>query len=229
MVAITVLGPSIDSQIEEVARKCQSCVMYADKKEKTPLVGWDWPEHPWSRLHADFLGPTFGKMFLVVIDTTSKWVECFDVNNITAQTTIKIFRGLFARFGLPLQLCTDNGPTFNSDEFKKILLASEIKNVTAVFYHPETNGLAENAVQIVKHAILKSRYDNPWADLFLKRFLFYTPHMTAGKFPAKILLGGHLKTSLDLIFPFEAKIVEAKQDLQKKVRTVTTREGVQCW
>jgi hypothetical protein len=33
------------------------------------------PAGPWQRIHADFLGPVMGHMFLIVVDAYSKWPE----------------------------------------------------------------------------------------------------------------------------------------------------------
>ena len=49
----------------------------------TPLQLWEWPERPWSRLHADYTGPFLGKMFLIVVDAYSKWLEVIPVSSAT--------------------------------------------------------------------------------------------------------------------------------------------------
>ena len=45
----------------------------------SPLVAqlhtWEWPSQPWSILHIDFAGPFMGKMFLVIVDAHSKWLD----------------------------------------------------------------------------------------------------------------------------------------------------------
>ena len=57
----------------------------------------------------DFAGPFEGKMILVVIDSHSKWIEAFVTNGATSQVVIELSRTLFAQFGIPEVVVTDNG------------------------------------------------------------------------------------------------------------------------
>ena len=36
---------------------------------------WEWPAHPWERIHIDYTDPVLWKMLLMVVDTHSKWLE----------------------------------------------------------------------------------------------------------------------------------------------------------
>jgi hypothetical protein len=38
---------------------------------------------PWTRLHVDYAGPFLGKMFLVLIDSHSKWMDVYPMNTTT--------------------------------------------------------------------------------------------------------------------------------------------------
>ena len=48
-------------------------------------------------------------MFLVVVDAHSKWSEVILVSSTTSSLTIEVLRDLFARFGVPEQIVSDNG------------------------------------------------------------------------------------------------------------------------
>ena len=105
----------------------------------------------------------------------------------TASQTIARLRSLFASFGLPEQLVTDNGPQFVSEEFSHFLKSNGIKHIRCAPYHPASNGLAERFVQSLKTA-LKANV-NSWLTLQhrLSNFqLSYrsTPHTTTGVSPA---------------------------------------------
>ena len=81
-----------------MVNNCKVCLLERKTPPKTTLTPWPWPERAWMRLHADFLGPFFGNMYLIVIDAHSKWVEIFNFkNNTKAYRVIQVFNGLFAR------------------------------------------------------------------------------------------------------------------------------------
>ena len=77
----------------------------------------------------DFAGPFQGKMFLVVIDAYSKWIECEIMNSITSHNTIETLRVIFARHGLPDCVVTDNGTSFTSYEFQTFMKNNGIRHV----------------------------------------------------------------------------------------------------
>ena len=145
----------IDKDIETTVKTCLQCQNHQNLPPTVPLHPWTWPTRPWSRLHADFAGPVQESMLLIVIDAHSKWIEAHPLSTITSLTTSRCFRKIFASFGVPESLVTDNGPSFVSEEFEKFLSKNAVKHKTSPPYHPASNGLAERAVQIVKKGIKK--------------------------------------------------------------------------
>ncbi len=82
-------------------------------------------------------------MFLVVVDAHSKWPEVIQMSSTTSQNTIEALQALFARYGLPEQIVSDNGAQFTSQEFSDFVQANGIRHVRSAPYHPSTNGQAE--------------------------------------------------------------------------------------
>ncbi len=66
-------------------------------------------------------------MVLVVIDAHSKWIEAVALKTATAQTTIQQLRKLFAQFGIPDTLVSDNGPQFAASEFHEFCRLNGIR------------------------------------------------------------------------------------------------------
>ena len=89
----------------------------------TPVVlmhPWEWPEHLWDRIYIDFAGPFMGKMFLLVVDAHSRWMEIEILNAASIQNTTEHLHSMFARFGLPKVMVTDNGSCLISSDFAEI-------------------------------------------------------------------------------------------------------------
>ena len=122
-----------------------------------PLQPWIWSSRPWSRLHADFVGPVQGSMLLIVVDAHSKWIEAHPMSTITANITAQCLRKVFVVFSILEVLVTDNDPSFVSEEFEQLLSRSTIMHKTSPLYHPASNGLAERAVQTVKKGLKKMK------------------------------------------------------------------------
>jgi len=95
-------------------------------------------------------------MFLIVADSHSKWLEVELMHSITSEATIENFREMFARYGIPQQLVSDNGPQFTLQEFSNFAKANGIKHTLVAPYHPRSNGQAERFVQTFKQ-FLKER------------------------------------------------------------------------
>ncbi|XP_045109703.1 uncharacterized protein LOC123503767 [Portunus trituberculatus] len=102
----------MDYDIETVVQQCAQCQQLRNLPPDAPLQPWEWPEKPWSRLHLDYAGPFMGKMFLVVIDAHSKWIDVHATNSATSSATIEKLQVTFASQGLPEIVVTDNGTNF---------------------------------------------------------------------------------------------------------------------
>ena len=86
------------------------------------------------------------KMFMIAVDSHSKWLEVEIMPNVTSETTIEKLRDMFARYGLPERLVSDNGPQFTSSEFATFMKRNGIKHILVAPYHPRSNGQAERFV-----------------------------------------------------------------------------------
>lgn len=108
------------------------------------------------RVHADFAGPFLGKYFFVMVDAFSKWPEVRIVRDLTTKTTIKVCENIFASYGIPKMLVTDNGRTFISKVFKDFLKNYGIIHKCTAPYNPATNGQAERFIQTLKAALKRT-------------------------------------------------------------------------
>jgi len=147
--------PSINGDIENKVRLCHECQVNQTVRRKVPMHPWEYPEKPWSRIHVDYAGPWLGKMFLVIVDAYSKWLDVHVMDTSTSAATMEQLRVTFANQGLPGVLVGDNAACFTSEEFESFLSKNGIKHVTSAAYHPSSNGFAERAIQTFKDGMRK--------------------------------------------------------------------------
>ncbi|GFV97944.1 uncharacterized protein K02A2.6 [Trichonephila clavipes] len=94
----------IDASITNFVQNCSACIATRNEPARINRHPWEWPNGPWQRIHVDYAGPFMEKIFFVVSDAYSKWIEVILMKNITANFTIHHLRILFAHYGIPLTL-----------------------------------------------------------------------------------------------------------------------------
>lgn len=198
--------PGMSADLERAADSCTVCMHLRPTPRRAPLTPWPYPAEPWHRVHLDFLGPFNGKMYLVIVDAYSKWVEVYDVSaGYGSKVVINKLTDLMARFGLINTICTDNGTSFVSNEFETFCANNGITHLTSPAYHPASNGQAESYVKIIKRAlkaILLSGSRISELNVKLNEFLFNyrnSIHSSTNKSPAEVLFGRKLRCRLDLL------------------------------
>ena len=117
---------------------------------------------------------------------------------------------------------SDNGTCFTSSEFQMFLRQNGVKHLLSAPYHPPTNGLAEQAVQVVKQGLKKVHTGSRIATVFFAYRL--TPQTTTKTSPSELLFGRRLRSRLDLLKPNTAVRVELEQSKQVEQREKRSRE-----
>jgi len=66
---------------------------------------------------------------------------------------------MFARHGIPSEVISDNGPQYFSKDFSLFAKQWKSKHTTVSPQYPQTNGLVEKEVQIVKNLLTEAKQD----------------------------------------------------------------------
>ena len=151
----------------------------------TPL-----PNYPWERIAAD-LFELKGSPYLLVADYYSRFVEVQKLTTTTSSNIITQLKTIFARFGIPATMVTDNGPQFDSHEMKEFAQAYEFQHTTTSPYFPQSNGFAERMVKTVKK--LLEHTTDPYKSILSYRA---TPLPWCGLSPAELLMGRRIRTDI---------------------------------
>lgn len=183
----TVWWPKIDEDITEMVKNCVACAESRPNKSE-PLLPSPLPSRPWEKIGADLLKEG-GKWYLVLVDYYSKYIELCHVSRLDTKTVVQRLESVFARFGIPEVLFTDNGTQLTSAGMKEFAREFDFKIITRSPSYPQGNGLAEAAVKVAKK-ILRSPY--PAVSLMSYRA---TP-TSNGYSPSQLLFNRQIRTKV---------------------------------
>ena len=153
------------------------------------------------------------------------------LDSISTTSVIPRLDKIFAEFGVPVSLKTDNGPPFNSHEFKTYASITGFRHRRITPLWPQANGETERFMRTVKKSIkaaLNKR--RSWKQELFKFLLDYrtTPHCTTGAPPATILFGRTIKNRLPhLITPIaeDPSIRERDTEAKRKIKQYADRKA----
>lgn len=96
------------------------------------------------------------KYLLVVTNCFTKWVEAFPLKNIKAGTVAEVFVSqVVSRYGVPLEIHTDQGRNFESIMFRELSRLLGMKKSRTTPLHPQSNGQVERQHQTLLNFLAK--------------------------------------------------------------------------
>ena len=154
---------------------------------------------PWAKVGTDILHKN-GRNYLVTVNYYFKWPEMTLLPSMTSTRVITALNSQFARYGVPSVVVSDNGPCYNSAEFRKFSEDWGFEHITSSPGYPQSNGQSERTVQTVKAMLEKA--GDPYKALLSYR---NTPLEEVNLSPSQMLMGRRLRTSIpateDLLKP----------------------------
>ena len=125
----------------------EGCAAAVQKKSPPPMVVRETPDLPWQHVAADFKGPIIGNgksyYFHVIIDLLSRWPEVAVVKSTGFDKLVPSMEKVWAQHGIPETITSDNGPPYNSKEWKRYAKQQGFLHTPCSPEHPEGNGVAE--------------------------------------------------------------------------------------
>ena len=183
---------------------------------------------PMERIAIDVLGPLplshrGNKYLLIVADYFTKWPEAYPIPNQEAVTVATVLvEEFFCRFGMPLEIHSDQGPNFESQVFQEVLCKLlQINKTRTTPLHPQSGGMVErmNRTLEAQLAIFVEEHHQDWDNYHS------AVHDTTKCTPAERMLGRNLRVPADLMFSLlpadgECSPVQYVSDLQDHMEKV---------
>lgn len=198
----TIYYPGILADIEKFVLSCTTCQMYSKSNQKEPLIPHQLPSYPWQKIGIDFLY-IGGADFLVIVDYYSKFTIVNKLSSKTASSVITALKNVFVLYGLPQEIFSDNGPPYDSQEFKNFAKQYFIDLSTSSPRYAQSNGMIERTIQTVKGLFVKAIKNRE--DPFMTILSYNTTPKQNLPAPCLLLMGRYLRTNLpvssDLLKP----------------------------
>ena len=95
--------------------------------------------------------------YLLIVNYTSRFPIVRKLKSMPAQHVAKHFKSIFLEYGWPDTLVSDIGLCYVAEIFTNIMKEYAVNHITSSPHYPQSNGLAEKFVQIVKNLFYKAK------------------------------------------------------------------------
>lgn len=183
--------PGLDKMVEAHIQHCHPCQVVSMSQEREPLRITPLPSERWKEVAVDFWGPIHtGEYLLVTVCKQSRWAEVEFVTSTSARAVIPKMDKTFGSLGIPVSVSSDNGPPFNSQDFRDFSKYLGFRHERKTPLNPQANAEAEQFMRVLKklYQISKLTGSNFKQEVF--RFLRTyraTPHCTTKVAPADLM------------------------------------------
>ena len=184
----------MDSLVDSLVKRCAPCQVAMPKFSREPLQMTPLPNGPWEQVSVDFC-EVAGHYVLVVIDDYSRFPEIEIVHSTSAKAVIPKLDRIFAAYGVPQVVKSDNGPPFSGSEFAQFARYLGFKHRKVSPLWPEANGEVERFMKTFGKVLRTTAHWKQDMYQFLRNYRA-TPHCTTGVAPATALFGRPIRTKL---------------------------------
>ena len=150
--------------------------------------------------------PRGHRYILTIIDCFTRYAVAVPLVDQSAEVLIASVLGSWITvYGTPRRILTDQGRSFESDQFAAFCNLFRISKIRTTAYHPQSNGICERFNQTLKHSlakILSKEQQSSW-DLYLGFAVFsynLSVHSSTGFTPFYLTFGSEARLPPDIIF-----------------------------
>ena len=190
----------MDRDVENLCKICHGCQVTSSCDPPDPMSRVLPPSAPWQDCAVDLLGPLpTGESILVVVDYYSRFLEVAILKSTTSAKIIEAIAPMFARFGVPFSLRTDNGPQFVSEEFESFLQAHGVAHRRTMPLWPQANSEVERQNRsLLKSLQIANLEGKNWRTELVTWLAAYrsTLQATTGATPFYLMFGWEMRMKL---------------------------------
>jgi hypothetical protein len=188
-----VFWPGVSADIRQKVENCVACQTYQRRNPEDKPLEHAIPDEPWHKIAID-LFQLAGENYLLAACYYSGFPEIVRLQGTTSGHIIIALKTMFARYGIPLIVMSDNAPNLVSFEVNSFFSSWGVKHDTSSPYIARSNGLAERNIQTVKQQLKKSSIAND--DPFLALLAIRSSPLASGESPAELFFRRRIRSSV---------------------------------
>ena len=189
----------MNDQLGTLVLNCELCLKYSNSKhmqEPSLSLGQEVLLYPWTKLATDIFHFE-GVSYLLVVDYTSRLKTVQKLTSVTGQHIARHFKLICSEYGWPETLVSDNGPCYTSEVFTNLMREYNMNHIPSSPHYPQSNGLAEKYVQLVKKLFYEAKEEE--IDLFECLMVYCkTPFSNSLHSPMQILASRSARSDLPI-------------------------------
>ena len=152
--------PGMKRQCVEVVGRCRPCLQFNVGREGFHPARSLSAQSIWDHLAIDCAvelpeSANGFKHILIIVDVMSRFVITKPLKDHSGEAIARALYEVFAIFGPPRSMQSDNGTEFINKVVKQLVTAAGVEHRTVVAWNPRANGLAERTVKLVKDLLKK--------------------------------------------------------------------------
>ena len=149
--------PGLYEELKDLITNCMTCLKFSAQKPTSnrQYAGHEIPVHPCSKLASDIFYFD-GDSYLLIVDYTSFFPIIRKLSSMTGKAIAHHMQSIFSKYRWPNTLVTDNGPCYTCKEFQLLMQSMSINHLTSSPHYPQSNGLVEKFVGIIKNLFYKA-------------------------------------------------------------------------
>jgi hypothetical protein len=204
--------PEMTTLIDNIVGGCYECKITAKGSTEEPIKPTKIPKKAWNTVAVDYGGPyPDGHYNLVMVDKRSRYPVVAEVPSTRFEATQEKMKGIFATYGTPRTIESDNGPPFNGKEFAQFAEEEGFKHHRITPLHPRANGQAENFMRLINKteqiANIQGKTKAERRNAIQEMLVAYraTPHPATNVTPYEAMKNREMRTKLDYEDPEEER------------------------
>ncbi|XP_051996544.1 uncharacterized protein LOC127653809 [Xyrauchen texanus] len=161
----------------------------------------------------------------MIVDLFSRWVEAFPLRNCTADATTKIMLNeVFPRWGLPLQIDSDQGTHFTGKVMKNVMKLMGVRQHFHIPFRPQSSRSIERTNRTLKTSLRKRllEWGKGWhaAVPAILLGMRASPNKTTQLSPFEVMTGRYMRLPWDAPLQHEGPSRPLKDTLQNYLKAL---------